>query len=204
MKPQPVRLALLALCGLAAAGLGFHDLTATMQVPTTGMPDNGAHHDHAGARLVAAHRETAPRQPHAPASASAGSAGPGAGKTAMMPREKLVALRAPLSLESVRNPFASSSWLPPPPPPVEVPAAPAARPAPPTAPALPFVYLGGLDANTSKPQVFLSNGDQLLIVSSGQVIDGQYRVDSISDTGVVLTYLPLNQRQVISTQSEGK
>jgi len=115
--------------------------------------------------------------------------------------DKLAALRKPMSLESRNNPFAASSWLPPPPPVVQ--AAPEPPP-PPTAPPVPYVYLGKLDGSTLKPRVFLSNGDQLLIVSQGEVVDGQYRVESISDTDVVVTYLPLNQRQVISMQSEGK
>lgn len=115
--------------------------------------------------------------------------------------EKLAALRKPMSLESRNNPFAASSWLPPPPPPVQ--AAPEPPP-PPTAPPVPYVYLGKLDGSTLKPRVFLSSGDQLVIVSQGEVLDGQYRVESISDADIVLMYLPLNQRQVISMQSEGK
>lgn len=114
--------------------------------------------------------------------------------------EKLAALRKPMSLESRNNPFAASSWLPPAPPPVQA----APEPPPPTAPPVPYVYLGKLDGSTLKPRVFLSSGDQLVIVSQGEVVDGQYRVESISDADIVLMYLPLNQRQVISMQSEGK
>ncbi|HWT37932.1 MAG TPA: hypothetical protein VN289_16700, partial [Paraburkholderia sp.] len=117
------------------------------------------------------------------------------------PARRLAALRKPMSLESRNNPFAASSWLPPPPPVVQ--AAPEPPP-PPTAPPVPYVYLGKLDGSTVKPRVFLSRGDQLLIVSQGEVVEGQYRVESISDGDVVLTYLPLNQRQVVSMQSEGK
>jgi hypothetical protein len=43
-----------------------------------------------------------------------------------------------------------------------------------------------------------------LIVSPGDVIDGQYRVESVSESDVVLTYLPLNQMQVVSIPREGK
>ena len=110
-------------------------------------------------------------------------------------------LRAPLSLESAHDPFTASSWLPPPP--VEVPAAPV-RPPPPTAPPVPFAYVGQLDAKAAKPQVFLSNGDQLLIVSPGDVIDNQYRVESVSESDVVLTYLPLHERQVVAIPREDK
>lgn len=74
---------------------------------------------------------------------------------------------------------------------------------PPSAPALPFVYLGMLNPETAKPQVFISSGDRLLIVSPGDVIDGVYRFESIAATEARFTYLPLNQRQVMSVQGEG-
>ncbi|WP_185218995.1 hypothetical protein [Paraburkholderia dinghuensis] len=118
------------------------------------------------------------------------------------PLSRLASLRAPLSLTAVNNPFISSSWLPPAPK-VDVPEPPPPPPPPPMAPPLPFAYLGQLDAQAAKPQVFLSNGDDLLIVSTGDVIDARYRVESISDAEIVMVYLPLNQRQVISMKSEG-
>ncbi|NUA27836.1 hypothetical protein [Cupriavidus basilensis] len=118
------------------------------------------------------------------------------------PRERLAALRAPLSPETAHDPFSVSSWLPPPAPPA--PPAPALPPPPPTAPPLPFAYVGALGADVSKEQVFLSSGDRLLIVSLGDVIDGQYRLEAITATGATFTYLPLNVKQVMSTQGEGK
>jgi hypothetical protein len=74
--------------------------------------------------------------------------------------------------------------------------------APPTAPPVPFTYLGELDARAARPQVFLSSGERLLIVSPGDVVDGQYRIESVSDSEVLLTYLPLNEKQVLSTQAK--
>ncbi|WP_240161550.1 hypothetical protein, partial [Burkholderia sp. Ap-955] len=85
-----------------------------------------------------------------------------------------------------------------------VPPPPETRPAPPTAPPMPFTFVGEQDAKAARPRVFLSNGDQLLIVSPGDVIDRQYRVESVSESSVVLTYLPLNQVQVVSIPVEGK
>jgi hypothetical protein len=199
MKSDRVRhMLLLALCGLVAVGFGVRERAATMPASNATAAVDGTHPDDAHARTVAMHRDSAPHEP-APASHVAGAAN--AGKATTTPHDRLAALRTPLALESANNPFAASSWLPPPPPPVEVPAA-AVPVAPPTAPPIPFTYLGELDAKTGKPQVFLSNGDRLLIVSPGEVVDGQYRVDAISETDVVLTYLPLNQRQTISTQSK--
>ncbi|NKF64783.1 secretion system X translation initiation factor [Ralstonia solanacearum] len=43
----------------------------------------------------------------------------------------------------------------------------------------------------------------LMIVSPGDVIDGVYRFESIAATEARFTYLPLNQRQVMSVQGEG-
>ncbi|RDJ97738.1 hypothetical protein [Paraburkholderia lacunae] len=218
MKPDLVRRLLITFCGIVAAGLSFRELAPAMQTPAVVAAASGAHHDDARARTVALHREGAAQVPDSaahganPASAAdaahvvkaasaAQPAGPAkAAKAAPTPRERLIALRAPLSLTSANNPFVVSSWLPPPPPPV---AAPVPEPvAPPTAPPVPFTYLGELDAKAAKPQVFLSSGDRLLIVSPGEVVDEQYRVESISENEVVLTYLPLNERQVLSTQAK--
>jgi hypothetical protein len=118
-------------------------------------------------------------------------------------REGLAALRAPLSPESANDPFTVLSWLPPPPSPPPVVVQAPEPPPPPTAPPLPFVYLGTLNPGEGKPQVFVSNGDKLLIVSPGEVIDGTYRFDSIATTGALFTYLPLHQQQTMSVQGEG-
>ncbi|KVN22627.1 hypothetical protein WJ63_00275 [Burkholderia pyrrocinia] len=204
MKPAAVTRIALAVCCLVGGGIGYRMLVAASPAPALRaafdrLPRDGAH-----ARPVAGHRAP-PSQAASAASASTAAAAPRAPADTPAPaatqRDKLAALRAPVSVESANDPFTASSWLPPP---VEVPPPPVARPAPPTAPPMPFTYVGELDAKAEKPQVFLSNGDQLLIVSPGDVIDGQYRVDSVSASNVVLTYLPLNQMQVVSIPVEGK
>ncbi|MGZ2745450.1 hypothetical protein [Burkholderia stagnalis] len=201
MKPAAVTRIALVLCCIAVGGIGYRMLVAASPAPDR-LPRDGVH-----ARPLAGHRappSQATMQAASVASASAATAPRAPVDTptpAPTPREKLAALRAPVSIESANDPFTASSWLPPP---VEVPPPPAARPAPPTAPPMPFTYVGELDAKAEKPQVFLSNGDQLLIVSPGDVIDGQYRVDAVSASNVVLTYLPLNQTQVVSIPVEGK
>ncbi|KWW32768.1 hypothetical protein ACUXAV_005699 [Cupriavidus metallidurans] len=133
---------------------------------------------------------------HPPASAAVAQT-----QTHAAPREQLEKLRKPMSAEPGHDPFTASSWLPPPPPPP--PPEPVVEP-PPTPPPLPFSFLGALDGNTPKPQIFLGNGDRLLIVSRGDVIDGQYRIDAIATESITFTYLPLNMKQVLPTQSEGK
>ncbi|KUZ71941.1 hypothetical protein WI36_18440 [Burkholderia ubonensis] len=204
LKPAAVARIALALCCIVAGVVGYRMLVAASPAPSPRAAFDRLHRDDVGTRPVAEHRAP-PSQAASAASASATVAAPRAPvdtpTPAPTPREQLAALRAPVSVESANDPFTASSWQPPPP--VEAPP-PTARPAPPTAPPVPFSYVGELDAKADKPQVFLSNGDQLLIVSPGDVIDGQYRVDSVSASNVVLTYLPLNQTQVVSIPVEGK
>ncbi|KVQ94935.1 hypothetical protein [Burkholderia ubonensis] len=203
VKPAAVMRIALAVCCIVAGVVGYRMLVAASPAPSPHAAFDRLHRDGAPARPVAGHRAPPSRAIAQAASAAAAASGAqvDAPTPAATPREKLAALRAPVSVESANDPFTASSWLPPPP--VEAPL-PTARPAPPTAPPVPFTYVGELDAKADKPQVFLSNGDQLLIVSPGDVIDGQYRVDSVSASNVVLTYLPLNQTQVVSIPVEAK
>ncbi|KVC81185.1 hypothetical protein [Burkholderia ubonensis] len=203
VKPAAVMRIALAVCCIVAGVVGYRMLVAASPAPSPRAAFDRLHRDGAPARPVAGHRAPPSRAIAQAASAAAAASGAqvDAPTPAATPREKLAALRAPVSVESANDPFTASSWLPPPP--VEAPL-PTARPAPPTAPPVPFTYVGELDAKADKPQVFLSNGDQLLIVSPGDVIDGQYRVDSVSASNVVLTYLPLNQTQVVSIPVEAK
>ncbi|KVG33353.1 hypothetical protein WL21_20730 [Burkholderia ubonensis] len=206
VKPAAVMRIALAVCCIVAGVVGYRMLVAASPAPSPRAAFDRLRRDGAPARPVAGHRAPPSRAiAQAASAAAAASAASGARvdapTPAATPREKLAALRAPVSVESANDPFTASSWLPPPP--VEAPL-PTARPAPPTAPPVPFTYVGELDAKADKPQVFLSNGDQLLIVSPGDVIDGQYRVDAVSASNVVLTYLPLNQTQVVSIPVEAK
>ncbi|KVG75759.1 hypothetical protein WJ47_11085 [Burkholderia ubonensis] len=203
VKPAAVMRIALAVCCIVAGVVGYRMLVAASPAPSPRAAFDRLHRDGAPARPVAGHRAPPSRAIAQAASAAAAASGAqvDAPTPAATPREKLAALRAPVSVESANDPFTASSWLPPPP--VEAPL-PTARPAPPTAPPVPFTYVGELDAKADKPQVFLSNGDQLLIVSPGDVIDGQYRVDAVSASNVVLTYLPLNQTQVVSIPVEAK
>jgi hypothetical protein len=80
-----------------------------------------------------------------------------------------------------------------------VPAALAAPPPPPPqAPPLPFAYIGRL-AEDRDVTVFLAMGDRNLVVKPGDVIDNTYKLEEVSDSALVLTYLPLSQRQTLST-----
>jgi hypothetical protein len=80
-------------------------------------------------------------------------------------------------------------------------AASAPPPPPPQAPPLPFAYVGRLveDRDTT---VFLASGERNLIVRPGEVIDNVYKLEEVGERALVLTYLPLSQRQTLPTGSE--
>lgn len=98
----------------------------------------------------------------------------------------------------------SAAWaskLPPPPPPVQAPPPP--PPPPPMAPRFPYQWVGcwqehaASGAGTSNLAV-ISGPEQTWVVKPGDVIEGQWRVDAVTDRALQLTYLPLSQTQTIS------
>ena len=93
------------------------------------------------------------------------------------------------------DPFQKLSWTSPP---VAVVAPPPPPPTAPRAPPLPFTFIGLLEKGTPKPSAFLVRGEDLIVVSAGDDVDRMYRVESLSATEIVFTYLPLNERQTIA------
>jgi hypothetical protein len=99
--------------------------------------------------------------------------------------------RAPLS-QSRTGLFSSHSWLP------------SASRAAPTKPApvalvpppMPYRFAGAL-VQDGKLQVLLATGNTVVPVREGETIDGGYRVDSIGEDQITLTYLPLKKKEVI-------
>ena len=63
----------------------------------------------------------------------------------------------------------------------------------PVAPPLPFRYLGKM-IEDGKLNVFLARGDESLSVHAGQRL-GEYRIDKVTDSEIVFTYLPLKTKQ---------
>ena len=87
--------------------------------------------------------------------------------------------------------FAKHTWYVPPPPPKPGP------PPKPTAPPLPFKFMGRFTEG-GKEVVFITNSqDRNFAVSRGDTIEGNYRVESITDRSMTLTYLPLGQQQTL-------
>jgi hypothetical protein len=126
----------------------------------------------------------------------AGGSEPVPGTTAAAPSTAAPpAGRFRLTADGAGDAFRTAAWTPPPPPPPPPVAPP--PPSPPTAPPLPFSFVGLLEQKSGKPTAFLAKGEALVVAGVGDVIDGTYRVESLSPTGVVVTYLPLSQRQTV-------
>jgi hypothetical protein len=78
----------------------------------------------------------------------------------------------------------------------ELPAQAARKPEPPRAPPLPFTFFGRMVENGTTV-VFLNRQDDVFTAKAGDTIGGTYRVEEINGAEVVLTYLPLKQRQTL-------
>ena len=113
--------------------------------------------------------------------------------------EKVVAQEESAKLEIV-DAFATRTWYVPPPPPPPVKPEPPPKP---TAPPLPFAYMGRYEDAESPTVIMLVRGDRLYTVSAGDSIDDTYRVDLVEKGRVELTYLPLQQKQVLQTGEPG-
>jgi len=115
-------------------------------------------------------------------------------------------LRRKVPLEPDSETFGPRSFRPAPPKaakgaPTAGAAAASPSPPPPQAPPLPFAYVGRLveDRDTT---VFLAQGERNLVVKPGEVIDNTYKLEEVGERTLVLTYLPLSQRQTLPTGTE--
>jgi hypothetical protein len=119
-----------------------------------------------------------------------------------LPVLDVAALRRASGAAEPRNAFESKSWyVPPPAPPAPSPAQAAPPPAP-TAPRLPFTYLGQYQEGP-KLVILLMQGERMLVVNEGDLIDATYRVDGIRGATLTLTYLPLNIKQLLNVDAPG-
>lgn len=91
-----------------------------------------------------------------------------------------------------------AAWAPPAPPPAPVaPPAPPAPPAEPVAPPFPYQLIGRL-VEAEGAVALLSSPAKTLAVKTGEVIDGQWRVDQIHERGLNLTWLPAKLTQSVN------
>ena len=91
------------------------------------------------------------------------------------------------------NPFAPRNFAPAP----RAQASTAATSAPKAAPPLPFTYVGWVSQD-GKTEVYVLRGEELISIEAGQKIEPGYRVDSIDDSSIRFTYLPMKTRQVLA------
>lgn len=77
---------------------------------------------------------------------------------------------------------------PPPPPPQEAPA--------PTAPVFPYAWVGRFVDEA--PQAVIAGPNGTWVLRKGEVIEGQWRLDSIDERRLTVTYLPLSQEQTVA------
>jgi len=91
--------------------------------------------------------------------------------------------------------FESKSWYVPPP--VQAVLVPVQMPSPEsTTPSLPFAFIGRM-VDGNDVTLFLSQNDRQYAVKEKDILDNIYRVDKISESEVVLTYLPTNTQQIL-------
>lgn len=72
------------------------------------------------------------------------------------------------------------------------------------APPFPFHYLGRMVNVDGQSMVYLTRGEKILAVEEKTRIDNDYRIDSLSETDIQITYLPLNETKKIQISSAEK
>jgi len=196
---------------LVLGGAGIGAFYAAAHLSGQGAPDSGAivapvtRPERAASRPAADQGTERASQPSlrlspdlaatpAPTPASAASASAGAALLVAAHGDRSEAIPG-----ATGQPFATLSWVAPPPPPPKPVVVVAPPPPPPVAPPLPFTFVGMVEKGTPKPQAFLSRGDELLVVSLGDMLDhGAYRVDALDAGQIVFIHLPTNTKQVIN------
>ncbi len=135
-----------------------------------------------------------PNQARAPASADSGARAKG--KAPVRPPVPRKPAPMPFSTEvvvadSVAPPGGMvQPVVPPPPPPVQLPAVPA-----------PFKYAGTQRLSSGRTVYFLTKENRIYAVEAGQAIDSSYTFEGQEGDQLIVTYLPLHQKQTITTNT---
>jgi hypothetical protein len=132
--------------------------------------------------------DVAPRHASGQSGSDAAAGSPRARSEAPM----ILAIRPRTLSGKVDDAFPVRDWRPP--------RSPAARPGPPpkaVAPRLPFTVLGK-KLEDGAWHVFLGRDERILVVKTLDTIDNAYRVDEIRPPVMTLTYLPLQQQQLVA------
>ena len=99
--------------------------------------------------------------------------------------------------EPQRDLFAPHSWYRAPPPVIVKPA----PPPPPMAPAFPYSFFGRYERGGEKPVIILQRGESVYDAHVGDVLDGAWNIDAFDAGHLTVTYIPLQQKQTVSTGS---
>jgi hypothetical protein len=67
----------------------------------------------------------------------------------------------------------------------------------PVPPPLPYIYMGKMNDKNGLV-VFLTRNEKLYVIRSPEQIDPDYRIDVINPPLMELTYLPLNEKQILN------
>lgn len=121
---------------------------------------------------------------------------PGTGKPAStVAADRIPWQRAPVEAPSTAT--LTQGFAPPPPPPSVMPVVVTPPPPKPVAPTPSFVYLGRM-VRDDTIYVFLGQGENVEVVPLGADVDGGWRVEKITDAGLELRYLPLNETRQLA------
>ena len=145
-----------------------------------------------------------PQDPDEPAVAAVVRRAAPPASAAMAPPPGPAVARAAGSRTAWREPEPAqlAAWMPPPPPPAPAPPPPAppAPPPPPVAPPLAYQMIGRLiegDGPRAVEVALLNGPNRSVSVRAGDTLDGQWRVDQVSASGVRLTWLPAQLPQTL-------
>jgi hypothetical protein len=184
------------LLAALAATLAATWWAASLEEPGAPLEPAATAEDAGAARTVVP--RTVPRAPTAtaptaPAAATPAAGAPTAGSpTAGVPAAGAAAAGRPRWPDAAVGLFQPFSVHP----------APAATPPPPAAaaadavPPLPFRFVGALE-DRGQRSVILLEADAVHVLRAGERVDARYRVERITSTEVVFTYLPARQRQTL-------
>lgn len=105
------------------------------------------------------------------------------------------------------DPFAVRGWQAAPPPPPEqarvVHAVEAAPAAPPPPPALPYKFIGQMNDGTDRI-LYLGRGEQVQLARQGDVLDGTYKVLSVSATQIEFELISSGLKQWLAIPAQDK
>lgn len=106
-------------------------------------------------------------------------------------------VREPI-IPSAATSFGPKSWFQPPPePPVPDVALDVQELPKPSAPPLPYRYVGTIKLGDGRELFHVMSGETLRVLSIGDTVDQEYKVEDSDVNALVFTYLPLGERQYL-------